>query len=310
MITQSINNSKSDNFFVIQLTRKLIQLCLFALFIFPNIASSEIITETLPNNMVVTAEYKLGDPNKPAVIVLHGFLQTYTFLATQNIIEGLADLDFTVVGPNLSLGVPVRKRSLQCDAIHQHTLNDDLNEISFWLHWLQEKGHNKVIFVGHSWGSQHALAYLTSHREKSNIVGLVAISLVPSESNSKLMHNQLNAINKKGNGSKETLHKFVLSFCKNYTSTTKSYLSYAEWNDEKLLTALKNITDSGKPVFTILGSADKRLRKKWTKELANAGSKISVIQDANHFFSSSHEFDLIDELEVAVKTFSFRLASD
>jgi len=310
MITQATNNSKSDNIFVVQLLRKLIQLCLLALLMLPNSASSEIITETLPNNMVVTAEYKLGDPNKPAVIVLHGFLQTYTFLATHNIIEGLADLDFTVVGPNLSLGVPVRKRSLQCEAVHQHSLSSDLDEIYFWLRWLQVKGHNQVIFVGHSWGSQHALAYLTSHRDKSNVVGLVAISLVPSESNPKLMSSQLKTINTKNNNSDDTLHKFVLSFCKNYTSTTKGYLSYAEWNDEKLLSALKDITNKGRPVFTILGSADKRLRKKWTKELASAGSRISVVQDANHFFSSSHEFDLIDELEVALKTFTFRLASD
>lgn len=310
MITLSTNNVFIRHKFTTRQLVIIFQLFLVALIFHSNPVSSEIISETLPNKMVVTAEYKTGDPDKPAVIVLHGFLQTYTFLATHNIIEGLADLDFTVVGPNLSLGVPLRKRSLQCEAVHQHTLNDDLDEIGFWVRWLQKKGHKKVIFVGHSWGSQHALAYLTSNRDTSNIVGLVAISLVPGESNSNLVNNQLKTVGTKNINSQDALHKFVLSFCKNYTSTTRGYLSYAEWNDEKLLSALAKITDSGKPVFSILGSADKRLRKGWTKELSNAGSKISVVQDANHFFSSAHEFDLIDELEVALKTFSFQLASE
>ena len=308
MITKSINNFRSNSFFIAQSISKLI--LSYLLVFFSNSVSSEIITEILPNKMVVTAEYKTGDPNKPAVIVLHGFLQTYNFLATHNIIEGLADLDFTVVGPNLSLGVPARKRSLQCEAVHQHTLNDDLDEINYWVHWLKNRGHSRIIFVGHSWGSQHALAYLTSKRDTANISGLVAISLVPSETNSKLVSRQIEKMNSIKSASKDNLHKFVLSFCQNYTSTSQGYLSYAQWNDERLLAALNDITKKGKPVFTILGSADKRLRKMWTKELAGAGSKISVVQNANHFFSSAHEFDLIDELEVALKTFTFTLASD
>jgi len=303
MITKSTANTNLRTGFIKRSIARLIQFYIITLILYSTHVTSEIISETLPNNIVATAEYKSGDPNKPAVIVLHGFLQTYTFLATHNIIEGLSDLDFTVVGPNLSLGVPARKRSLQCEAVHQHTLNDDLDEINFWVRWLQNKGHKKVIFVGHSWGSQHALAYLSSQRDTSNIVGLVAISLVPSEENSVLMSRQLEQALTKQLASNATLHKFVLGFCQKYTSTTQGYLSYAEWNDKKLLSALADITRNGKPVFTILGSADKRLRKMWIKDLTNAGSTISVVKDANHFFSSAYEFDLIDELDVVLKTF-------
>ncbi len=62
-----------------------------------------------PDGKSLNAEYLRGDARRPAIVVLHGFLQTHEFLATQSIINSLSALGYTVIGPNLSLGVPDRR---------------------------------------------------------------------------------------------------------------------------------------------------------------------------------------------------------
>ena len=272
-------------------------------------AHAAIVTETLPNGHTVTAEYKAGNPNKPAIIVLHGFLQTYSFLATHNIIEGIASLEHPILAPNLSLGVPNRKKSLQCDAVHQHTLANDLEEIDFWRNWLKLKGIRDIIFVGHSWGSQHALAYLNKSNTQANVLGVIAISLISAHINKPNAEFQLQKLKLSDDGDTNKLYQFELSFCQNYTSTVKSFLSYAEWNEIKLISAIDYVSNAKIPLFAILGSADKRLkgREALLAELEQKGVKISIVEGANHFFSADHEFDLIDELEDVLEQLNPRL---
>lgn len=268
--------------------------------------NAKIISETLPAGMVVTAEYRQGESDKPTILVLHGFLQTYNFQATYNIIEGLAGLGYTVIGPNISLGVPNRKRSLQCDAIHQHTLTDDIEEINFWTQWALKQGSKKIIIVGHSWGGQHALAFMAGDKKSDKVAGVIAISLIPDPANSDVLKKQLVHAKELKIQSVDKLDKYALSFCSDYTATPGSYLSYAEWNDITALSALNVVSHSGIPVYAILGGADKRLRNDWVSSLKNAGAQISVVEGANHFFSSSYEFDLIDQLEGILNTLNSR----
>jgi len=255
---------------------------------------AENVNAQLETGVVVNAEYLEGDTSRPAFLVLHGFLQTSQFLATRKIIEGLSGTGSSVLGPNLSLGATNRKQSLQCEAAHTHTLKHDLKEIDFWIRWLLAKGHRSVIIVGHSWGSQHAIAYQLGYRNKA-VSAIIAVSLVrsvQSEQALKLKETRVLVANKDQN-----LRAYQFSFCKKYMATADSYLSYAEWTDTRALKSVSTLTAGKFPLFAILGSKDKRIDDQWVESLRKSGVTTSIVDGANHFFSSMHEFDLLDELE-------------
>jgi pimeloyl-ACP methyl ester carboxylesterase len=262
----------------------------------PNRACAEQIQAQLPSGLPVNAEFVAADPNNPAVLVLHGFLQTYDFLATRNIVNDLSAMNYTVLAPNLSLGVPNRKQSAQCSAPHAHTFGDDLNEMDFWVKWLRKKGYRRIVLVGHSWGSQHSLGYVLRYPD-SPIMAIVAISLVRTHQNAAALKAQGTVANKRLKTSPKSLHVYKLGFCNKYMTTPKGYLSYSKWSDQHVLDALATLHERGFSVYVILGGQDKRIDADWEAAVRERVEKMMEIEGANHFFSSVSEFDLNDQLE-------------
>ena len=250
----------------------------------------------LPDRMPVNAEYLPGDTSKPAILVLHGFLQTYEFIATSNIVNGISGLGYTVLAPNLSLGVPNRKQSLQCSAPHTHNLDADLAEIDFWITWLKSQGYRSVILVGHSWGSQHSIAYRIKYPE-SPVTAIVAISLVRTHQTDARTDQQISAAQSRQASSPSQLHPYELSFCKEYMAIAQSYMSYAIWNDQKVFASLSELKKNKIPVYVVLGGSDKRIDLKWQQSIRSLVKETMIVDGANHFFSHLHEFELIDILQ-------------
>jgi dienelactone hydrolase len=274
-----------------------ILLALFCLVGLTTGAQAEKISVKLPTGLAASAEYIEGDPQRPAFLVIHGLLQTHQFLATQKIIEGIAGFGYTVLGPNLSFGIVERQKSLQCEAAHTHTLQGDLKEIDFWIQWLRNKGYPSVVIVGHSWGSQHVIAYQTAYNNKS-VSGIIVVSLVrAAQKEATLELQKAKALIKKDDRS---LQAYPFGYCKRYMSTAEGYLSYAEWTDQRVLESLATLKKNKVPVYAILGSKDKRIDDQWVKSLRQASTVTSLIEGANHFFSSIYEFDLIDRLETII----------
>lgn len=249
-----------------------------------------------PDGKFLNADYLRGDPKRPAIVVLHGFLQTYDFLTTQSIINDLSALGYTIVGPNLSLGVPDRRQSMQCQAPHNHRLDDDLREIDFWVEWLRRQGYARVILVGHSWGSQHGLAYVEAY-PKAPVAAVVAVSLVRVEQKADVRARQIADAEARLARHDRALHPYALSFCKAYMANPQSYLSYARWGDRRVMDSLERLHARKVPVYVVIGSADNRIDDEWVKELRQRAYQVAVVEGANHFFSSMHEFDLSDRLE-------------
>jgi pimeloyl-ACP methyl ester carboxylesterase len=249
-----------------------------------------------PDGKFLNADYLRGDPERPAIVVLHGFLQTHEFLTTQGIIHDLSTFGYTIVGPNLSLGVPDRRQSLPCQAPHNHRLDDDLREIDFWVGWLHRQGYARVVLVGHSWGSQHALAYVEAY-PKAPVAAVIAVSLVRVEQKAAVRARQIADAEARLARHDQSLQPYALSFCKAYMANPRSYLSYARWGDRRVMDSLTRLQERKLPVYVVIGSADTRIDDEWVKELRHRAYQVSVIEGANHFFSSMHEFDLSDRLE-------------
>lgn len=258
-------------------------------------ANEHIISARLADNKTVTAEFRSGEPGSPAVLIVHGFLQTRNYLTVSTIAESAVEAGYTVLTPTLSLGVSERKKSLQCDAIHVHSFEEDVAEIDYWVKWLEKKGHRKIVVIGHSFGSLELLGYLLNH-SSSSVTQFIATSLLDisrEQPTKKLQANLLDARNRVKNADK-SLGEYALSYCKKYVSPASAYLSYAEWSRKRILNSVKK---ADIPITVILGSKDKRLDPDWQKELKIFGAKVIMINGANHFFAADHEFDLLETVQ-------------
>ncbi|MDH5378990.1 MAG: alpha/beta hydrolase [Gammaproteobacteria bacterium] len=246
----------------------------------------------------LTADYKKGDINKPAVLILHGFLQTRNFLTIASLAESVSSTGHAVLSPTLSLGVSNRIKSLACEAVHTHSMESDLKEIDLWVNWLQKKGYKKVILVGHSFGSLQLLHYANSYSSK-NIDRLVMASLIDTEYavGSDEYKSQLDVARKNAKTNPASLGEYKISYCKKYPTPHSAFFSYARWTGAEILKSLKSVKV---PAHVILGSSDTRMGKQWPDQLKQSGIKIEMIKGANHFFDKQHEFDLSDLVETII----------
>ena len=114
---------------------------------FPAWAHAEIAQLEMRPKISASAEYLVGQRDKPAVLLLHGFLQTREFPTVATLARGMHDAGYTVLSPTLSLGIPNRRHSLACEAVHHHSLDDDVSEIARWVGWLKSRGHRSIVLV-------------------------------------------------------------------------------------------------------------------------------------------------------------------
>ncbi len=72
--------------------------------------------------LTAAAAYWQGEADMPPVLIAHGFLQTREFPTVSRLAESLADFGYSVLKPSLSLGIDRRTKSLACEAIHTHSM--------------------------------------------------------------------------------------------------------------------------------------------------------------------------------------------
>ncbi|WP_321326687.1 DUF1749 domain-containing protein [Thiomicrorhabdus sp.] len=285
-----MNSEKKVNLILI----RLFNITLLLLLSFQSHA--ETVSHKIPHsNIIAEANYFDGDPKKPAVLIIHGFLTTNKFHTVVAMSKALESEGYTTLAPTLTLGINRRKSSIKCNSIHTHTLESDVEEIESWVNWLVSKGHKNIVLIGHSSGSQELIEYLNTK---------------PSKYISKTIFTSLFYFNGKELGTLEheivyakgliqknqnQPHKYNFLFCRNnYSATPQSFLSYMKLDRQYILDSLKNLKI---PSYTIMGSADKRYQSvglNWLDELKATGTHLIEVKGANHFFSSEHEFDLQD----------------
>jgi len=257
----------------------------FVLSLFALKAHAEIVTLNLSDKMAISAEYKQGAKDRPAILMMHGFLQTREFAIVKSMADELANAGYTVLSPSLSLGITQRKKSLDCEALHLHSMEGDIKEIQHWVEWLHGKGHKKIVGLGHSFGSTQLLAWMDKYPHDD--FRLIAVSLVGSIP--QVQRNKPAPASERKRGA--ALLIAPLSFCNRYAAPASNYFSYLDWNEKKILSALGT---TKAPLDVILGSDDNRLAPGWENQLKQAGINTHVIKGANHFMDGTHEFDVLE----------------
>lgn len=261
---------------------------------FPSLSRAELVEQAIRPGVAATADYVAGDRAKPAILLIHGFLQTREFPTVVALARSLQDAGYTTLAPTLSLGIPHRKQSLPCEAVHRHTMEDDVDEIARWVKWLKARGNKSIVMFGHSFGSLQLLAYLQNARDPA-IKGYIGASLIEAQTGKLAREPLLADLESRVRSGQHALVTHPLSFCGKYVSTPAGLLSYARWDQPQTLAALKKV-----PVTTLLimGDADPMLAPGWLTALGHVEVPIVVVKGANHFMDGMHEFDLIEQTTV------------
>lgn len=256
----------------------------------PGVARGESIEAKLPSGQLATAAFHAGEARRPAVLVLHGFLQTNAFPTIESIVSAATTAGYTVLAPNLSLGISRRNRSLPCEAIHLHTLRDDEAEVGFWVRWLTQRGYDRVVLVGHSFGNVQLLGYLQG-RPAPSVKKVVLISLTDVEvkqdarQRARLAQTLRERVEKRDT----RLVEAEYGHCRKYVSPPAALLTYLAPSRRSILDA---VTKSPVPAVAIMGGEDERMGPDWLDRLASAGIDVRVVPGASHFFDNQYEFDL------------------
>lgn len=264
-------------------------LCLL-LWVCQTAARAEIVQQAVRPGVSASAEYIVGDRSKPAVLLLHGFLQTREFRTVATLSRALQDEGYPLLVPTLSLGIPHRKQSLACEAIHKHGMDDDLSEIGRWVAWLKARGHASIVLVGHSFGSLQALAYLAGKPDTA-LKAYIGISLIEAQIGSQNRARVIADLEKRVQRNDRALVRQQFSFCRNYLSTPEDLLSYVRWDQSRTLAALKQ---SPVQARLIMGDSDEVVGHGWIKALRHLQVPLIMVKGANHFMDGEHEFDLLE----------------
>lgn len=274
--------------------------CLSVLFCFSFITFSAIaeqIEVTLPDRIVARANFHSGLAARPAVLILHGFLQTHHSPPMSSLASNLSSRGYTVLNPTMSLNTNLRSQSMSCEAIHTHTMEGEVAEVGFWVNWLNNKGFKNIVIIGFSSTGNLAALLYTTQPKITAVKQLILISLNPLASPPDFTQ----ATKTKSSKTSKGLKKYSLGYCKNnFTATEHSFQSYAGYNSNAVLRLLRENTV---PNNIILGSADTILSADWAARInsLNKQIQVNIITNANHFFDDTYEFDLAEAVEKTLK---------
>lgn len=288
---------------MLNITKTLKATCVAILFTLGGLFTNAVLAETVthkivPLNLTAEADFVKGDADKPAVIIIHGFLTTNQFHTVRSMSQAFEDAGYSVLTPTLTLGINLRKQSVKCNSIHTHTLENDIIEVVEWIKWLEtEQGKKEVVVVGHSSGSQELLAMLNKNQQPNVKLAIFTSLFYLSGPELGTDPQELDYAKQALAAKQNRPHKYSFLFCKkNFYATPQSFLSYQKLTRQHVIDELKSLTI---PSYTLMGGADKRYQsvgENWLEELKQAGTNLVVVDGANHFFSSEHEFDLQEHL--------------
>lgn len=263
------------------------------------------ITARLPSGLTAYADYRQGAADKPAVLILHGFMTTQNFNIVRTLATELHEQGHTVLAPTLTLGIDQRRGGLACESIHTHTMDQDLQELAWWTRWLAERHPGPLALIGHSSGSLQVIAYAATAPEVPLAV-VIATSPIyfGQDYSAEVVQTQIERARQRLTAGNAELQRYALTFCdRNFVATPQSYLSYANWGRERVLEAL---AQAKVPVHVLLGGRDPRARHGWQHALQEGGAQVTVLEGASHFFDGTHEFDLLDYVHAVLS----RVAAD
>jgi len=246
--------------------------------------------------IIANARFQQGEDDKPAILLLHGWLQTNEFYTVARLFDTLDSSGYTILSPNLSLGIDQRTKSLPCESIHTNSINTDIDEIGQWVSWLSQKIDKPIILIGHSMGATELVAFLGQYRG-DRVIKSILISITPIgpgwPENSANFHDLKRAENAIAAGY-TGLSAYGVAYCKKYITTAHNLFSFYRWNYDQLHSTISKLQI---PTQIIFGGEDNLINTDLLQMLASERIRIDILEGASHFFDKEFEFELHDSVE-------------
>ncbi len=255
----------------------------------------------LQSGIRLTASFHQGNSSATALLILHGFLQTGLSEPINALASNLDQKGYTTLRPTTSLMISSRKQSMPCEAMHTHTVEQDMSEIDYWFKWLQHKGYSRIVMIGFSSTGNFETLQYSENKPSPMLDRLILISLNPVAVD-PAEKTRAQALLQKGysrHGQYPRL--YTLGYCRrNYAATLNSYASFARYDEDQVLQLLAG---NKLPLNIIFGGNDTILPAEWISRISalHSSAEISVIPNANHFFDGTSEFDLAEAVENILK---------
>ncbi len=254
------------------------------LLLLPITAQAAVVELDTDAGIIATADFRNPDGDGDPVLILHGFLQTRDFPTVRRLAGNLADEGHPVLRPTLSLSVPRRSQSLKCEAVHTHSLDQDVQELGQWVAWLHRRTGRRIVLIGHSAGGHVITRYLARYPD-APLKQVILISIAPPVGRKPAA----------GEPRKEgELAEYSLAYCLRYATTRSAFHSYVDWGPLQMIAAM---TGAQIPVKVLVGGNDKRLKPAWLERLRTGGVALAEVPGAGHFFDGDHEFELNDRID-------------
>lgn len=274
---------------------------LLCLFLTSLPAAAETVEVKLPTGISASANFHTGNPSQPAIFLLHGFHQTHHSQPMSFLAGNLASRGYTVLSPTITLGVNKRNQSMACEAVHTHSMKEDVAEIDYWVNWLGKKDYKNIVLIGFSsTGNIEILSYNTQ-RSHPAVKKAILVSMNPILTDIRERQEAQSLKNAKQHSDVKKLGVYSVGYCKNnFTATASNYLSYAQYDASRILELIRQ---TSVPTELIFGSADTMLPANWPSQIKalKTRAQVTIINKANHFFDDTSEFDLAEEIENILK---------
>lgn len=260
-----------------------------------SVATAQEIAIPLSDGNRALADFRPGNADKPAVFIMHGFLQTSRFSTVQLIADELADNGYNVLAPTLTLNIDQRRHSLTCDAIQNHSLADSNREIADWMAWLKDKGYKDIVLIGHSSGNMRLLSYLSEEGAATpRLFIATAIRSIRDWKYPQQVETQLTTARQDAQKTPPRIGHYSLAFCHdNYAAPAPAYLSYMAWTESRIV---EKLTQLRFPVEIVLGSNDSSLPPNWQQRIRDSGLHLTTIEETSHNFTGPGEFEFQESI--------------
>lgn len=249
-----------------QAKKPLLTLLFSAAFAFAGLVQAEEVKQSF-KGQTVNANLELADGKgygDEFVLLLHGTLThkgRSTYMALQN---NLAAQGISSLSINLSLGLNDRQGEYDCAVPHTHKHTDALDEVGFWLDWLQQQGAKQVTLMGHSRGGNQ-IAWFATERDRAQINKVVLWAPATAKQQSHQDYEkrygkpvssvmpQAQKLVKSGKGT-QLMNNVDFIYCEKAQVAAASFIDYysikPQFDTPTLLKSAK------KPTLVIMGSDD------------------------------------------------------
>ncbi len=245
-------------------------------------------------------------PQGRVVLMIHGSLAHNKMEIMWTIQELLVDAGLSALAINLSLSVDDRHGTFACETPHAHRDSDALDEIGLWLDWLETRGAERIVLLGHS-RSGNQIARFVTERDAPRVeaVVLVAPSVWDAGQDADSYQErfgvplsmrleearELVAAGKPGAWLEQT--GFI--YCAGAKVTAATFLDYYEPDERRDTPSV--LPAIHKPTIVFAGSEDTVVEGLETRVSPIADGeqlKLFVIDGADHFFRDLYAEEIVE----------------